>query len=99
MLRTITTKIAYTLYTKRDIGNFKFIKSIPGSITQEIVFKFVDKYYRFIVTNNFTEVDTIESYGIPLYENSKSTDYHVYVDPVSQLHVTLVTCLCELLSQ
>lgn len=85
MLRTITTKIAYNLYKKRDINNFKFIKSIPGSITQEIVFKFADKYYRFNITNNFTEVETIESYGVPLYENSKSTDYHVYVNPVNKV--------------
>ena len=85
MLRTITTKIAYTLYKKRDIDKFKFIKSIPGSITQEIIFKFANKYYKFIVTNNFTEVETIESYGVPLYENSKSTDYHVYVDPVNKV--------------
>jgi hypothetical protein len=85
MLKTITISIAYNLYKKRNIGNFKFISSDSDENYQTIVFEFHNKYYRFYVANNFSTVDTVESYEIPLCEYPNSKNYHVYVDCVNKM--------------
>lgn len=85
MLKTITILVAYNLYRKRNIGEFKFINSTSGENYQAIVFEFHNKYYKFCVANDFTTVETVESYGIPLCEHPSSTDYHVYVDCVNKV--------------